>query len=333
MFRGKQVIVLGAAKSGISSAQVLVECGAEVVLTDITPLHQMPEADRIALQNMNIRLVTGSHPVALLDGADLVVKNPGISPEIEFLREARARGIKWISELELAWLVTRAEVVAITGTNGKTTTTALTGEIFAGGSRPAAVGGNIGVPLTGISFGKGPEWVLVAETSSFQLEDCYELHPRVAVYTNITPDHLDRHKTMDKYIAAKQRLVRNQTPDDYVIINLDDPLLTGLDFGRGQRIGYSLEPNGKADCYIEDAWFCWRGERVARWILSGFPVPIICKTPWPPLLPPWSWGLSPKRSGRACRALPGLSTGWNMSVNTGRLSSITIPRPLIPNPP
>lgn len=263
MFRGKQVIVLGAAKSGISSAQVLVECGAEVVLTDITPLHQMPEADRIALQNMNIRLVTGSHPVALLDGADLVVKNPGISPEIEFLREARARGIKWISELELAWLVTRAEVVAITGTNGKTTTTALTGEIFAGGSRPAAVGGNIGVPLTGISFGKGPEWVLVAETSSFQLEDCYELHPRVAVYTNITPDHLDRHKTMDKYIAAKQRLVRNQTPDDYVIINLDDPLLTGLDFGRGQRIGYSLEPNGKADCYIEDAWFCWRGERVA----------------------------------------------------------------------
>lgn len=263
MFRGKQVIVLGAAKSGISSAQVLVQSGAEVVLTDITPLHQMPEADRIALQDMNIRLVTGSHPLALLDGADLIVKNPGISPEIEFLQEARSRGIKWISELELAWLVTRAEMVAITGTNGKTTTTALTGEIFARGSRPVAVGGNIGVPLTGISFGKGPEWVLVVESSSFQLEDCYQLRPRVAVYTNLTPDHLDRHKTMDNYIAAKQRLVQNQTPSDYVIINLDDPLLTGLDLGRGQRIGYSLEPNPKADCYIEDGWFCWRGQRLA----------------------------------------------------------------------
>lgn len=263
MFSGKQVIVLGAAKSGISSARVLANFGAEVVLTDITPLHEMPDADRIALQSMDIRLVTGSHPIALLDRADLIVKNPGISPEIEFLREAQTRGIRWISELELAWLVTQAEIVAITGTNGKTTTTALTGEIFRRGNRPVAVGGNIGVPLTGLSFGKGSEWLLVVESSSFQLEDCYQLRPGVAVYTNISPDHLDRHKSLANYIGAKLRLVQNQTPADYCIVNLDDAALGKLDFGQGQRIGYSLVRQERADCYIHDGWFCWRGTKLA----------------------------------------------------------------------
>jgi UDP-N-acetylmuramoylalanine--D-glutamate ligase len=262
MFSGKKVIVLGGAKSGISAAQVLVRLGAEVTLTDITPLHKMPEPERIALQDMHIRLVTGSHPTTLLEGADLIVKNPGISPEIDFLQSAGELGVPWISELELAWLVTKAEFVAITGTNGKTTTTALTGEILAKGSRPVAVGGNIGIPLTGISFGKGPEWLLVVEASSFQLEDCYKLHPRVAIFTNMTPDHLDRHKSMENYLSAKLRLIQNQDTEDYVVVNLDDPILARQSFGRGQRICYSLQP-GKADCYIEDGWFCWRGERLA----------------------------------------------------------------------
>lgn len=264
MFRGKKIIVLGAARSGISAAEVLLSLGADVTLTDIAPLHEMPEAERSALQEMDIRLVTGSHPVSLLDGADLIVKNPGISPEIEFMQIARQRGIKWISELELAWLVTEAEVLAVTGTNGKTTTTALAGEIFSRSDRPVAVGGNIGLPLTNISFGKGPEWLLVVETSSFQLEDCYKLRPRVAIFTNITPDHLDRHKTMDNYIAAKLRLIQNQTEQDFAVVNLDDPVLSGLQFGRAKVIGYSLQNRQGADCYIQDNWFCWRGTPVAR---------------------------------------------------------------------
>jgi len=263
MFKGRKVIVLGAAKSGISAAEVLVKLGADVTLTDRTPLHEMSEADRSVLQNMNIRLVTGSHPESLLDGADLIVKNPGISPGIPFLQAAKDRGVPWISELELAWQVTQAEVVAITGTNGKTTTTALTGEIFAGGSRPVAVGGNIGVALTGISFGKSRDWVLVVETSSFQLEDCHQFKPRVAVFTNITPDHLNRHKTMDNYIAAKLRLVHKQTEEDYVVVNLDDPQLTSLSFGKGQQVGYSLDPGKGADCWVEDGWFWWRGTKIA----------------------------------------------------------------------
>jgi len=263
MFLGKKVIVLGAARSGISAAEALLRLGAQVTLTDITPLHKMPEDQRKALQDMDIRLVTGSHPVELLDGVDLIVKNPGISPEIEFLQAARKRKIHWISELELAWLVTDAQVVAITGTNGKTTTTALTGEIFTRGQRPVTVGGNIGLPLTSVSFGKAAQWLLVVETSSFQLEDCYTLQPKVAVYTNITPDHLDRHKTLENYIEAKLRLVQNQTRDDFVIVNLDDPVLSSLSFGKGEFIGYSLSPHGDAECYIKDGYFCWQNEKVA----------------------------------------------------------------------
>jgi len=263
MFKGMKVIVLGAAKSGVSSAEILVRFGADVTVTDIIPLHKMSESDRNVLQQLDIRLVTGSHPETLLDGTDLIVKNPGISPEIEFLKVAEQRGIKWISELELAWLVSDAEMVAITGTNGKTTTTALAGKVFSGANRQVAVGGNIGLPLTSISAGKGPEWLLIVEASSFQLEDCYQLSPRVAVYTNITPDHLDRHKTMDKYIAAKLRLVQNQVKTDFVVVNLDDPILSTLSFGRGQKIGYSLTPRKDADCYIDAGWFCWRGSRIA----------------------------------------------------------------------
>lgn len=262
MFTGKKVIVLGGAKSGIAAAQVLVQLGADVTLTDITPLHKMPDSDRNILRQMNIRLVTGSHPVTLLQDNQLIVKNPGIPPDIDFLVAARAAGVPVISELELAWLVTDAEVVAITGTNGKTTTTALTGEILAQGSRPVAVGGNIGVPLSAVGFGKGCHWLLVAETSSFQLLDCYKLRPRVAIFTNLTPDHLDRHQTMDNYLAAKMRLVQNQTDADYAVVNLDDPILSRQTFGRGRKIGFSLNPGG-ADCYLSEGWFCWRGAKVA----------------------------------------------------------------------
>lgn len=263
MFAGKKVVVLGAARSGISAAEILLGLGAEVTLTDSTPLHKMPESDQVRLKGLDIRLVTGSHPEVLLDRVDFIVKNPGISPKIPFLEAAKSRGIRWISELELAGLITQAEIVAITGTNGKTTTTTLAGEIFSHGKRPSVVGGNIGLPLTSVSFRKGPEWVLIVETSSFQLEDCYELRPKVAVYTNITPDHLDRHGSMDEYIRAKLRLVQNQTEDDYVIINLDDPIVSGLDYGRGKRIGYSLSGNNGAECYIQDGWFWWQDTKIA----------------------------------------------------------------------
>lgn len=258
MFKGKRVLVLGAARSGIAAAKVLKDRGAIVTVNDITPLAEMDSASREELEQLDVEVVAGAHPPRLLDGVELIVKNPGIPPDIEFLRLARQRGIPWISELELAYLVTDAEIVAVTGTNGKTTTTALAGEIFAHGARPVAVGGNIGIPLTSLSAGKSSQWILVAEVSSFQLEDCHAFHPRVAVYTNITPDHLDRHKTLENYVAAKRRLQQNQNEDDYVVLNLDDPGLKMMKPGRANVIGYSLEPREQSNCYIRDGCFCWQ---------------------------------------------------------------------------
>ncbi len=258
MFEAKNILVLGAARSGMAAARVLHDKGARVTVTDRAPLESFDVADTKALDKLGIALIAGGHPLELLSQLDLIVKNPGIPPDIELLAAARSKGIPIISELELAYLVTDAEIVAVTGTNGKTTTAALAGELFAQGQRPSAVGGNIVLPLSAISDGKTEDWVLVAEVSSFQLEDCYQFHPRVAVYTNITPDHLDRHKTMENYVAAKFRLQQRQTAQDYVVINLDDPGLRQMPRGPAEEISYSLSAKSGAVCYIHDNFFCWR---------------------------------------------------------------------------
>lgn len=261
MFKNKKVLVVGAARSGISAAEALLKAGAQVAITDITPLAKMSKGDQEQLGNLGIPIVTGEHPLSLLEGIDLIVKNPGISPGIELLATALARGIPRISELELAYSLTEAELVAITGTNGKTTTTALTGQLLSLGARPVAVGGNIGLPLTKIAAGKGSHWILVVEASSFQLEDCYDLRPKVAVFTNISPDHLDRHGTMADYVAAKARLVRNMGPGEYVVLNYEDEILYNLDTGAATRVGFALSPVRGARAYIREGWFCWQSGR------------------------------------------------------------------------
>lgn len=261
MFHGKNMLVLGAARSGVAAARVLHGRGARVTVTDKAPLQQLDAGAVKALEVLGVPLIAGGHPLELLSEVHLIVKNPGIPPDIGILKTARSKEIPVISELELAYLVTGAEIVAVTGTNGKTTTTALAGELFAQGRRPSAVGGNIGLPLCSISDGKSEEWILVAEVSSFQLEDCYQFRPAVAVYTNISPDHLDRHKTMENYVAAKFRLQQKQTAADYVIMNLDDPGLRQMPRGNAREIGYSLTPDSEAVCYIREGFFCWRDGR------------------------------------------------------------------------
>jgi UDP-N-acetylmuramoylalanine--D-glutamate ligase len=261
MFIHKKVLVVGAARSGISAAEALLEAGAQVTITDITPLAKMSPGDQEQLGRLGIPVVSGEHPLSLLDGVDLIVKNPGISPRIELLATAEARGIPRISELELASMLTDAEIVAITGTNGKTTTTALTGQLLSLGVRPVAVGGNIGLPLTKIAAGKGSDWILVVEASSFQLEDCYHLRPKVAVFTNISPDHLDRHGTMTNYVAAKARLARNMGPGEHVVLNYEDENLYNLDTGSAARVGFALSPVRGARAFIREGWFCWQNGR------------------------------------------------------------------------
>src|SRR2546426_158641 len=198
---GRRVTVVGLARSGVAAARLLRTAGAQVTGTDLKPLEAL---GRVAaeLQALDVRLVTGPHARGAFDGADLVVVSPGVPLHGDQLGPARARGMPIIGELELGWRALEAETIAITGTNGKTTTTALTGALLAEQVRPVLVAGNIGTPLTAHALTFPADGLVVAEVSSFQLETIEHFHPRVAVVLNLTPDHLDRHGTFAAYACA-----------------------------------------------------------------------------------------------------------------------------------
>src|SRR5207244_3744016 len=218
---GRRVTVVGLARSGVAAARLLRTAGAQVTGTDLKPLEAL---GRVAaeLQALGVRLVTGPHARGAFDGTDLVVVSPGVPLHGDQLGPARARGMPIIGELELGWRALEAETIAITGTNGKTTTTALTGALLAEQPRPVLVAGNIGTPLAARALGFPPDGLVVCEVSSFQLETTDAFQPRVAAVLNITPDHLDRHGSLAAYVDAKARIFANQTPAHCTIVNADD---------------------------------------------------------------------------------------------------------------
>jgi UDP-N-acetylmuramoylalanine--D-glutamate ligase len=222
-FAGKRVTVVGMARSGIAAARALHALGAKVTVTDTQPLHRL--ADRIAaLGTTDIAVAAGGHPAEILIDTDLVVLSPGV-PKFPQLLEARRRGVAVISELELAWLLSDSPFIGITGTNGKSTVTTLVGMMLERAGRRTLVAGNIGNALTGDpALLKGRDWI-VAELSSFQLEDIRTFRPRVATVLNITQDHLDRYTDIAAYGEAKARIFRNQQPGDVLVLNYDDPLV------------------------------------------------------------------------------------------------------------
>ena len=219
--KGKKVVVIGLARSGIASAALLSRLGAYVVIND------KKSADEAALElaalPADVAFVGGGHPAELVDGnVALVVKNPGVPMSLPPLVRANELGIPVITEVELAYWSLAAPIVAITGTNGKTTTTALTGEIYQASGRQTHVAGNIGLPLTAVAEHDSADAVVVAELSSFQLEAIIHFRPRVSAILNITPDHLDHHGSMDAYIEAKTKIFMNQGAGDAAILNADD---------------------------------------------------------------------------------------------------------------
>jgi UDP-N-acetylmuramoylalanine--D-glutamate ligase len=217
---GRRVAVVGLARSGIAAARLLREAGAQVVGTDVRPIDALSD-DARALQRLGVRLIAAdADPLA---GAELVVVSPGIPLDGEQLAPARRRGVPVIGELELGWRASEGQAVAITGTNGKTTTTALIGALLARQGWPVLVAGNIGTPLAGEALRTGAPGWLVLEVSSFQLETIETFRPRVAAVLNVTPDHLDRHGTLAAYTAAKARIFENQGPGDVAVLNADDP--------------------------------------------------------------------------------------------------------------
>jgi UDP-N-acetylmuramoylalanine--D-glutamate ligase len=215
---GQRVVVVGAARSGVAAAHLLIARGASVVLTDTR--ETIEPADE--LRRAGVVLELGGHRTETLNSADLIVLSPGVSPRQVDVAAARAAGVPVIGELELAarWLAGR--VVAITGTKGKSTTTTLIGRMLTEGGLKAAVGGNIGVPLSAQVAASAPDVIHVVEASSFQLETTEQFRPWIAVLLNLSADHLDRHESIEEYAAAKGRIFANQQADDFAVVNVDD---------------------------------------------------------------------------------------------------------------
>jgi UDP-N-acetylmuramoylalanine--D-glutamate ligase len=219
--KGKGVLVLGLARTGRECASFLARRGARVAVTDLRAEQELKQ-DMEALAEFPIRYFLGGEDRRCLDGVDCVVLSPGVPAENALVQEAIRRGIKILSEIELAYRFLRAPLIAITGTNGKSTTTTLVGEMLKANAK-AFVGGNIGTPLIGFVDGEW-QWGVV-EISSFQLEWIEEFRPRISVLLNLTEDHLDRYPSFRAYCQAKQRIFEAQTEDDLAILNRDDPLV------------------------------------------------------------------------------------------------------------
>ncbi|MGI6576181.1 MAG: UDP-N-acetylmuramoyl-L-alanine--D-glutamate ligase [bacterium] len=218
---GKKVLVVGLARSGVAACYLLLRQGARVIATDAKQLSEVPGAQ--ALSNEGIKLALGGHPISLLNGTDLIILSPGVPVDIPLLTAARKRGIPIISEVELAYHFCSAPIIAITGANGKTTTTSWVGEMLKAGGKDVVVAGNIGTPLSTVVKGLTPEQLLVAELSSFQLEGTKDFRPWMAAVLNITADHLDRHGSFTAYVRAKGKIFANQQAEDYSIFNAADP--------------------------------------------------------------------------------------------------------------
>ena len=224
---GKNVVVVGLARSGIAAARLCARRGARVVATDRKGPGELP-AEVLTLSNDGVRLELGAHRRETFTRADLVVVSPGVPPTVPELAAARAAGVPVMAELELGWRLLKGRVLAVTGTKGKSTTTAAAGAMLREAGGDVRVGGNIGQAVTGIVEGSTDETVFVLEVSSFQLEGTETFRPHVAVFLNLSADHLDRHASFEEYAQAKARVFRNQTGDDWAVVNADDPAVLDL---------------------------------------------------------------------------------------------------------
>jgi UDP-N-acetylmuramoylalanine--D-glutamate ligase len=248
---GKRVTVAGAARSGVAAAELLASRGAIVTVSDArADFERAP-----ALRQLGIALELGGHTAPTFANADLVVLSPGVPPDLPVVQAARARGVPVIGEIELAYRWLQGRVIAITGTKGKSTTTALTGRILERAGFHVTVGGNIGSPLSAQVGASTPETLHVVEASSFQLEQIDTFHPWIAVMLNFSPDHLDRHPSVEAYGAAKARIFENQTAGDWAVINADDPGVLALArHGRAARRLFARSAAIDEGTVIEDRW-------------------------------------------------------------------------------
>jgi len=233
---GKNILVVGLARSGVAAAEFLAGRGARVTVNDAKPESELKEAQ--GLRAKGIEVIGGGHPRELFEKSDLIVVSPGVPLALEAFGQARAAGVPIIGEVELAARFLRGRLVGITGSNGKTTTTTLIGELLKNAGLPTEVGGNIGTPLISLVEKSRDDGFTVVELSSFQLEAVEQLHVNIALLLNITPDHLDRYDSMADYAAAKANIFRNQAQEDVAVLNADDGITAQMSAKTGARVVY-----------------------------------------------------------------------------------------------
>jgi len=272
--KDKRVLVVGLGKSGVASALFLKAHGARVTVSDNKSGDELRN-EIPALLDHGITVETGGHGERTFREQDLIVVSPGVPVDAPMLQQARSLGEMVIGEIELAAQFLRGPIVAITGSNGKTTTTALTGEIMTAGGLPTLVGGNIGTPAISLVERDKPETVIVLEVSSFQLETIQTFHPKIAVVLNVTPDHLDRHRTFEAYTDAKARMFENQKGDDFAVLNADDPTCVAMAARtRAQVFWFSRQKEVEQGAWERDGKVLFRDGERQREIMLGSEIPL-----------------------------------------------------------
>ncbi len=254
--------MLGLAKSGVTAATLLHKLGAFVTVNDKKPFSENPEAQDLLEQG--IKVICGEHPVELLDeGFELIVKNPGIPYENSMIQMAIDKGIPVITEVELAYQISEAPFIGITGTNGKTTTTTLIYEMLNTGNKQPLIAGNIGTVASGVAEEAVSDNTIVIELSSFQLMGVAAFHPKIAVITNIYDAHLDYHGTKEAYINAKANITKNQTEDEFLIVNADQPETMEIArHSKAKIIPFSTKKMVENGAYLKDEWVWFCGEKI-----------------------------------------------------------------------
>jgi len=255
---GKKVLVVGLARTGLATVKFLKTKGSFVSTTEMRPKEAMKEAIQ-ELEGMDIPMEWGGHRTETFLKPDLIVVSPGVDLNIEPIQKALKKGTQVISEIELAYHFIRIPIIAVTGTNGKTTTTLLIGEMLKQEGKRVGVGGNVGEPLILFADG-GDRWeVLVVEISSFQLEAIEDFRPRFSVLLNITEDHLDRYPRYEDYIEAKVRIFTNQNSGDVAVLNKDDPIV--MKYGakvKAEKVFFSLKEGLDEGAFSRDQWILLR---------------------------------------------------------------------------
>ncbi len=256
---GKRVLVVGLARTGLVSALFSAAYGAKVTATDERPIPEIADAaEKLRVAGVKLEL-GGFVPQTFLE-QDLIVVSPGVPAKIAPLENARAKGIPVWSEIELAWRFLRGKLVAITGSNGKTTTTSLIAHILKTSNIPTLVGGNIGTPLLTLVETSVDTSVTVAEISSFQLETIDSFRPEIGVLLNLTPDHLDRHLTFEEYANAKMRMFENQLEKDIALLNADDPEVTKRMPAKPKIFWFSRQKRVATGAFLRDDQIIFRHE-------------------------------------------------------------------------